>query len=77
MLDGEFNNILRWRYAELPRVIGSGLGIKANTEREMAAALEKAHANDSSWSIIQVMLDRHDCSPALKRLTSKLGERVR
>jgi len=77
MLDGEFNNILRWRYAELPRVIGSGLGIKANTEREMAAALEKAHANDSSWSIIQVMLDRHDCSPALKRLTAKLGERVR
>ena len=44
MQDGEFNNILRWRYAELPRVIGSGLGIKANTEREMAAALEKAHA---------------------------------
>ena len=76
MLDGAFNNVLRWEYTEIPRVIGSGLGVKATTEREMEAALAKARANKSSWSLIRVMLERDDHSPALKRLTAKLGERV-
>lgn len=77
MLDGAFNNVLRWDYAEIPRVIGGGLGVKVTTEREMETALVKARANHSSWSIIQVMLDRDDHSPALKRLSTKLRERVR
>jgi len=77
MLDGAFNDVLRWEYTEIPRVIGSGLGVKVTTEREMEAALAKARANNFSWSIIQVMLDRDDHSPALKRLTTKLSERVR
>lgn len=76
MLDGAFNDVLGWQYAEIPRVLGSGLGVKVTTEREMEAALVKARANDSSWSLFQVMLDRDDHSPALKRLTAKLGERV-
>jgi len=77
MLDGAFNDVLRWEYTEIPRVIGSGLGVKVTTEREMGAALAKARANNFSWSIIQVMLDRDDRSSALKRLTTKLSERVR
>ncbi len=76
VLDGAFNDLLRWNYAELPRVIGSGLGVRVTTEREMEAALAKALANDSSWSLIQVVLDRNDYSPALQRLTTKLRERV-
>lgn len=77
MLDGAFNDVLRWEYAEITRVIGSGLGVKVTTEREMETALVKARANNSSWSIIQVMLDRDDHSPALKRLSTKLSERLR
>ncbi|PPD44518.1 MAG: preprotein translocase subunit Tim44 [Methylocystis sp.] len=77
MLDGGFNDIKRWEYAELARVIGGGIGIKVATEREMAAALAQARANESGWSLIQVMLDREDRSPALQRLTAKLAERVR
>lgn len=77
MLDGGFNDIKRWEYAELARVIGGGLGIKVTTEREMAEALARARANESGWSLIQVVLDRDDRSPALQRLTAQLGERVR
>ncbi len=76
VLDGAFNDLLRWNYAEIPRVIGSGLGVRVTTEREMEAALAKALANDSSWSLIQVVLDRNDYSQALQRLTKKLRERV-
>ena len=77
MLDGGFNDIQRWNYAELPRLIGNGLGVKVETEREMAAALTRARANEAGWSLIQVVLDRDDKSPALQRLTAKLAERVR
>jgi TPP-dependent 2-oxoacid decarboxylase len=77
MLDGSFNDIQRWEYAELSRVIGGGgLGIKASTEREMTDALARARANEASWTLIQVVLDREDRSPALQRLTAKLAERV-
>ncbi len=76
VLDGAFNDLLRWNYAEIPRVIGSGLGVRVTTEREMETALAKALSNDSSWSLIQVVLDRNDYSPALQRLTAKLRERV-
>ncbi|MBL1257499.1 alpha-keto acid decarboxylase family protein [Methylocystis sp. Sn-Cys] len=76
MLDGGFNDIKRWNYAGLEQVIGGGLGIRVETEREMAAALARARANEAGWSLIQVILDRDDKSPALRRLTAKLAERV-
>jgi len=76
MLDGAFNDVHRWNFANIPSVLGAGLGIKVTTEIEMAAALEKAKANRESYTLIQVALDRNDHSPALSRLTARLGERV-
>lgn len=77
MLDGRFNDVHRWNYSDIPRVLGGGLGMKAATEREMADALIKARNHESGWSLIQVALARDDQSPALKRLTARLGDRVR
>jgi indolepyruvate decarboxylase len=76
MLDGAFNDVHRWNFARIPEVLGAGLGIRVTTEDEMAAALEQAKANSRSYTIIQVMLDRNDQSPALSRLTARLAERV-
>jgi indolepyruvate decarboxylase len=76
MLDGAFNDVHRWNFARIPDVLGTGLGIKVTTETEMATALEQARANTRSYTIIQVMLDRNDRSPALSRLTATLAERV-
>ncbi len=76
MLDGAFNDVQRWNYARLPDVLGGGVGIKVTTETEMEAALAKARANTASYTIIQVVLDRNDHSPALLRLTQTLAERI-
>ena len=76
MLDGAFNDVQRWNYARLPDVLGAGLGLKVTTEMELEAALKQARANTASFTIIQVMLDRNDHSPALLRLTQTLAERV-
>jgi len=76
MLDGPFNDVHRWNFARIPEVLGVGLGIKVETEREFAAALAEAKANRGSYTLIQAMLDRNDCSPALSRLTARMAERV-
>lgn len=76
MLDGAFNDVRRWNYAKVPELLGAGLGIKVTTEADMAAALERARSNTQGYTIIQVMLDRHDHSPALSRLTASLAKRV-
>ena len=76
MLDGVFNDVHRWSFARIPEVLGAGLGLKVATEREMSAALQQAKANAQSYSLIQVTLDRDDRSPALTRVTARLGERV-
>ncbi len=76
MLDGAFNDVLRWNYAKIPDVLGSGIGIKVTSEKEMEAALAKARANTGAISLIHVVLDRNDHSPALRRLTATLAQRV-
>jgi indolepyruvate decarboxylase len=76
MLDGAYNDVARWHFARIPEVLGSGLGIKVTTEREMDDALAKARANARGLTLIQVMLDRNDHSPALTRLTSTLAQRI-
>jgi indolepyruvate decarboxylase len=76
MLDGAFNDVHRWNFARIPEVLGTGLGIKVETEADMAAALQRARANTKSFTIIQVMLDRNDHSPALHRLTERLQKQI-
>ena len=76
MLDGAFNDLQRWNFARIPEVLGAGLGIKVTTEKEMAAALGRARANTDGFTLIQVMIDRDDHSPALLRLTKTLAERI-
>ncbi len=76
MLDGAFNDVLRWNYERIPDVLGSGLGLRVTTEAEMSDALSKARANTGSPTLIHVVLARDDYSPALRRLTATLAQRV-
>lgn len=76
MIDGKFNDIPDWNYAEIPRVIGSGEGYKVTTENELVTALDKARKNKSSPTIIDVRIDRYDSSDTTKRLLESLKKRV-
>jgi indolepyruvate decarboxylase len=77
MLDGAFNEIHPWQYAEVVRVLGAGQGVTVSTEDELVGALEAAMGNTASPTIIDVRLDKYDCSERLKKLTAKLKRRVR
>ena len=77
MLDGRFNDILNWRYSDVPRVLGAGRGYETTTEDELETALLAARADRSTFHVIEVRLAPDDRSEALHRLTAALAERVR
>jgi indolepyruvate decarboxylase len=76
LLDGPFNDILEWNYHKMPELLGSGLGLEVRTEGELDDALNRALANTSSFSLLNVHLDPWDRSPALERLAQRLSKLV-
>ncbi len=76
LLDGPFNDVHEWKFHKIPEVLGTGLGLEVRTEGELDTALEAAVANTSSFSLINVHLDKMDRSPALERLASRLSGRI-
>ncbi len=72
ILDGPFNEILRWNYTELTKLFGAGVGRKVATNGELESAIKEAVANDALY-IIEVVIPRHDCNPSLRRVGEELG----
>ncbi len=67
--DGPYNNIKNWDYAGLIDVFnaedGDGLGLRATTGGELAAAIARALGHANGPTLIECALDRDDCSPDL------------
>jgi indolepyruvate decarboxylase len=76
MQDGPFNDVATWHYHRLPEVLGAGQSFAVNTENELDAALRAAQADRHAFALIEVRLDRDDHSPALQRLTERLGKKI-
>jgi TPP-dependent 2-oxoacid decarboxylase len=78
MLDGPFNDILRWHYSLIAQLIGRGKGFVIETEEQFEEALSKVTRKYSNeLCILEVRLDPFDGSQALKRLTETLAKNVR
>ncbi|APG28279.1 preprotein translocase subunit Tim44 [Syntrophotalea acetylenivorans] len=77
MTDGRFNDVPVWRFSRLPEVIGAVQGFEIFSEKDFEQALQAALTHTDSPAILDVHLDPHDHSPALKRLTDALGAKVR
>jgi len=77
MLDGAFNDVAPWQYARLPEIFGAGKGFEVQTEEDFEKALAAARDYTDGFCILDVHLDQYDFSPALQRMTSALGKRVK
>jgi indolepyruvate decarboxylase len=75
LIDGEFNNIAPWNYQEITKLIGGGAGKIVRTEVELNDVVEAALRSDQ-MTIINVVVDKLDTSPALKRMTESLSKRI-
>jgi len=76
MQDGPYNDVASWKYHRLPEVFGAGRSFLVNTEDALEHALSEAHAYRDSFALIEVILDPHDHSPALQRLTQRLARKI-
>ncbi len=74
--EGPFNDILNWNYRRMPELLGAGWGFEVFTEGDLEKAFKAAFANQDSFSLLNVHLDKLDVSPALKRLAERLQTRV-
>lgn len=71
-----FNDIQPWQYHRLPEVVGGGTGYLVHTETELDDALQRAWADTSGPSLLQVKIGRDDISTALERLAARLSKHV-
>ncbi len=74
--DWQFNDIPPWQYHRLPELVGGGKGYLIHTEAEFDKALNAAWKEQSLPSILQVVIDRKDCSRALGRLAERMSKTV-
>ena len=74
--EGPFNDILNWQYHKMPELLGAGWGFEVYTEGDLEKAFKAAFANQDSFSLLNVHLDKLDVSPALKRLAERLAFRT-
>lgn len=73
MIDGAFNDVLRWDYSKLPEVFGGGRSFLIQTEEDLDAALLAAERDTGQVCLLDVQLDPADASPALRRLAERFG----
>jgi len=74
--EGPYNKIKNWDYAGLMTVLthgeGAGLGLRAKTGGELAAALKTASAHIGPC-LIEVDIDPTDCSPTMREWGSHVA----
>jgi len=75
--DGPYNNIKNWDYAGIMSVFnstdGDGLGLRANTGKELAAAIREAVAHKTGPTLIECTIDRDDCTRQLMEWGSRVA----
>jgi indolepyruvate decarboxylase len=76
MLDGPFNDVHPWHFSKIPEVLGRGQGFVVDTEGQLDAALRESARRRDTFCILDVRLEPHDCSPALRRLSARMASQV-
>ncbi len=75
--DGPYNNIKNWDYAGLVDIFnageGNGWSCRVKTEGELENAIKKAISHKGGPSLIEVVLDRDDCSKELLEWGSRVA----
>ena len=72
--DTGYNDLDDWRFADIAVSLG-GKGHRAETRAELAAALNAAHADESCFQLVEIMIPRGEISDTLKRFVSAIREK--
>jgi indolepyruvate decarboxylase len=77
ILEGQFNDITPWNYAGVTSLFNSGYSAKITTNQQFTDELLAAKNRTESFTLLEVILERMDCSEALKRLGEQLNSIVK
>ena len=77
LLDGPFNNLYSWKYSKITEILGKGKSYIVETDKQFESALLRAKKNLKEYNLIEVKLDRLDCSNALVRLTKTFEKKLK
>lgn len=69
-----YNDLATWRFAEIANALG-GAGRRAGTRRELKEALDAAHADTSTWQLVEIMIPRGEYSRTLTRFVNAARQR--
>lgn len=72
--DGPYNDIQVWNYEAIPQLVGGGQGRRVETEAELESAIKEALSSKVAF-VINVILDKKDASPGLKRMITAFGKK--
>jgi indolepyruvate decarboxylase len=72
--ESKFNTLDDWHYAQLAAPLG-GDGVRVTTRRELAAALDRAHASRGRFQLIEVMIAPGAVSATLEGFIGALKRR--
>ena len=75
LLDGKFNDIRRWKYDQITKLIGGGEGRICSTEYELHEHVKDA-LDSKELFVINVEVARDDISGGLGRMTTVLSKRI-
>ncbi|MBB65149.1 MAG: pyruvate decarboxylase/indolepyruvate decarboxylase [Waddliaceae bacterium] len=70
LIEGEYNDIWNWNYAQLPSLFGKGKGVRVETETAFEDALKLALSTRGEFFLIEVELEQLDLSGPLQRLST-------
>jgi len=74
--DGSYNDLQNWNYHEIPKLYNGGVGFLVKTEEDLELAVRESLLNKNSVSVINVIIDKNDITPALRKMTEKLSESI-
>jgi indolepyruvate decarboxylase len=72
--DTGYNDLDDWRFADMAKPLG-GKGRRVRTRAELAKALAAAHADESTWQLLEIMLPRGEYSRTLTRFVEAAKRR--
>ncbi len=76
ILEGPFNDIPEWQYEKICDLLGGGAGYRVETFGQLVQALRSAVDNPNQVHVLNVFLDPHDRSTAMKRVARRLAKRL-
>ena len=69
-----YNDLDDWHFADMAASLG-GRGRRVTTRRELGDALDDAHRDDSTFQLIEIMLERDLISPVLERFVTAIAKK--